>query len=49
MLTGANNKESQEKAKKMITNSLLGFFIIFLAYFIAQALQVIFKIDLVGR
>ncbi len=49
MLTGATNKESQEKAKKMITNSFLGFFIIFLAYFIAQALQVIFKIDLVGR
>ncbi len=49
MLTGATNKESQEKGKKMITNSLIGFFIVFLAYFIAQALQVIFKIDIVGK
>lgn len=48
MLAGAADKESQEKGKKMITNALLGFFIIFLAYWIAQLLQIIFKINIVG-
>ncbi len=49
MLLGATNKESQEKGKKMITNAFLGFAILFSAYFIAQALQIMFKIDLVGH
>ncbi len=49
MLTGATNKDTLDKGKKMVTNALLGFFIVFLAYFIAQALQVIFKIDIVGK
>lgn len=48
MLVGAADKEAQEKGKKMITSALLGFVIIFLAYWIAQILQVIFKIDIVG-
>ena len=48
MLAGAADKESQEKGKKMITNAFTGFAIIFLAYWIAQILQVIFKIDIVG-
>ena len=48
MLAGAADKESQEKGKKMITSSLTGFAIIFLAFWIAQILQVIFKIDIVG-
>ncbi|RKY70954.1 MAG: hypothetical protein DRP97_02835 [Candidatus Latescibacterota bacterium] len=48
MLSGAANQESQEKGKKMITSSLTGFFLIFLAYWIAQILQVIFQIDIVG-
>jgi len=48
MLAGAANQESQEKGKKMVTSALTGFFVIFLAYWIAQILQVIFKIDLVG-
>lgn len=48
MLAGAADKESQEKGKKMITNALLGFAIIFLAFWIGQILQVIFKIDIVG-
>jgi len=48
MLTGAANKESAEKGKKMLTSALLGFFIIFLAYWIAQILQVIFNINLVN-
>ncbi len=46
MLAGAADKESQEKGKKQITSSLVGFFIIFLAYWIAQILQVIFKVNI---
>lgn len=48
MLAGAADKESQEKGKKMITSALVGFFIIFLAYWIAQILQVIFKINILS-
>lgn len=48
MLAGASSEESQEKGKKMVTSALTGFFIIFLAYWIAKILQVIFKIDIVG-
>ena len=48
MLAGAADKESQEKGKKMITSSLTGFFIIFLAYWIAQILQVIFKVNILS-
>jgi hypothetical protein len=48
MLAGAADKESQEKGKKMITSSLTGFFIIFLAYWIDQILQVIFKINILS-
>ncbi len=48
MLAGAADKESQEKGKKTITSALIGFAVIFLAFWIAQILQVIFKIDIVG-
>lgn len=48
MMTGAADKESQEKGKKMITSSLVGFFVIFLAYWIAQILQVIFKVNILS-
>ncbi len=48
MLAGAADKEAQEKGKKTITSALFGFAVIFLAYWIAQILQVIFKIDIVG-
>ncbi len=48
MLAGAADKNSQEKGKKQITSALLGFFVIFLAYWIAQILQVIFKINIVS-
>ena len=48
MLAGAANKESQEKGKKMVTSALIGFFVIFLAYWLPQILQVIFKINIVG-
>lgn len=48
MLAGAADKEAQEKGKKMITSSLVGFFVIFLAYWIAQILQVIFKVNILS-
>lgn len=48
MLAGAADKEAQEKGKKTISSALFGFAVIFLAYWIAQILQVIFKIDIVG-
>lgn len=48
MLAGAADKESQEKGKKMLTSSLTGFFIVFLAYWIAQILQVIFNINILS-
>lgn len=48
LLTGAANKESQEKGRKMVLNSLMGFAILFAAFWIAQILQVIFKISIVS-
>lgn len=48
MLSGAADKESQEKGKKMITSALTGFVIIFAAFWLAQILQVIFKINIVS-
>ncbi len=48
MLAGAADKEAQEKGKKTITSALIGFAVIFLAFWIAQILQVVFKIDIVG-
>ena len=48
MLAGAADKESQESGKKMITSALVGFFVIFAAYWIAQILQVIFRINILS-
>jgi hypothetical protein len=48
MLAGAADKESQEHGKKQITSALIGFFVIFAAYWIAQILQVIFKINILS-
>lgn len=48
LLSGAASQESQEKGQKMITSSLIGFFIIFASYWIAQILQIIFKISIIN-
>lgn len=48
MLAGAADKEAQEKGKQMITSSLIGFFVVFAAYWIAQLLQVIFKVNILS-
>lgn len=46
LLSGASSKESQEKGKKQITTALLGFFVIFLAYWIAQILQIMLNVEI---
>ncbi len=48
MLTGAAEKDAAEKGKSMITNAVIGFIVIFAAYWIAQILQVIFKVSIVS-
>ena len=48
MLTGAADKHAQETGKGQITSALIGFFIIFLSYWIAQILQVIFQINILS-
>lgn len=47
-LTSTTNPDKTEEAKKKITLSLTGFFIIFAAYWIAQALQVMLGIPILG-
>lgn len=48
MLTGAADKHAQETGKGQITSAVIGFIIIFLAYWIAQILQVIFQINILS-
>ena len=48
MLAGATDKHAQEKGKGMLTSAGIGFAVIFLAYWIAQILQVIFKVNIVS-
>lgn len=48
MLSGAAEKDAAEKGKSMITNAVIGFIVIFAAYWIAQILQVIFKVNIVS-
>jgi hypothetical protein len=46
LLTSAGNPESAKKAQGKITSALVGFIIIFLAYWLAQALGIIFGIQI---
>lgn len=48
MLSGASSSESQEKGKKQITFAIVGFIVIFAAFWIAQVLQIILKVDIIG-
>jgi hypothetical protein len=48
MLTGAANPKSQEAGKGRITAGVIGFIIIFAAYWLAQLLQTIFGISILG-
>jgi hypothetical protein len=46
LLTSGGNPESAKKAQGRITSALIGFLIIFLAYWITQLLEVIFGISI---
>ncbi len=44
MLTGATEQKSQEAGKQRITTAVIGFILLFVSYWIAQILQIIFGI-----
>ena len=48
MLAGANSSESFEKGKQTVTMAIIGFFIIFASYWIAQILEVMTGINVLG-
>lgn len=48
MLTGASNSSSTEEGKKMISTAVIGFIILFAAYWIAQLIEIIFGIRILG-
>lgn len=49
MLTGATNSKNIDEGKQMITTAVLGFIILFAAYWIAQLLEIIFGIKILGN
>ncbi len=46
MLTGAANPKSQEAGKQRIMNAIIGFVILFVAYWLAQILETLFGISI---
>lgn len=48
MLTGATNSKSMEEGKTRITSAIIGFIILFAAYWIAQLLELIFGIRILS-
>lgn len=48
MLYGANDTKSQEAGKQRITAALIGFLLLFVSYWIAQIVQVIFGVNVIG-
>jgi hypothetical protein len=48
MLSGANDTKSMEAGKQRITAALIGFILLFCAYWIAQIVGVIFGVTIVG-
>lgn len=48
LLTSGGNPETVKKAQGKITSALVGFLIIFLAYWLTQILEVIFGISIFG-
>jgi hypothetical protein len=47
MLSSPTNPQAQESGKQRITYAVVGFIILFAAYWIMQILKIIFKIDVV--
>jgi hypothetical protein len=45
LLTSAGNEEKMAQAKKSLTNAVIGFFIIFLSYWLVQIVSDIFGIS----
>jgi len=48
ILAGATNAKSVDEGKQMITSALIGFIILFAAYWIAQLIELIFGISILG-
>lgn len=48
MLIGASNSKSTEEAKQRITSAILGFLLLFAAYWIVQLVQIIFGIRILS-
>ena len=46
LLTAVGNPEKVKKGQALLTNALIGFIVIFAGYWIMQALQIIFGLDL---
>ncbi|MBI2010493.1 MAG: hypothetical protein HYS86_04980 [Candidatus Chisholmbacteria bacterium] len=49
ILTGASNPDQVEKGKKTLTQGVIGFVIVFSAYWIAQILEVLFAFPIVNN
>lgn len=49
ILSGATNSKAIDEGKQMITSALIGFIILFAAYWIAQLIQLIFGISILGN
>ncbi len=49
MLTGATTAKNTEEGKNMITTAILGFIILFAAYWIAQLIEIIFGINILNN
>ena len=49
MLAGATEQKSQEAGKQRITAAAIGFILLFVSYWIAQILQIVFGITILGK
>lgn len=49
MMAGATEAKSQEAGKQRITAAVIGFVILFASYWIAQLLQILFGIQILGK
>ena len=49
MLTGASDPKKVDSAKNMLTTALMGFGLLFAAYWIAQILETVFNFPILGK
>jgi len=45
-MTGANDPKAKESAGKSITNAVVGFFILFVSYWVIQIVEVVLGISI---